>query len=268
MPVSTPSLTQKDRFSAAAASYDAYAHIQARVAGNLLDCLSASPLPESILEVGCGTGVFTEGLAARYPKARIVALDASAAMLERAREKLRGQNAIDWCVGDFRDWQSEERFCLVASSSALHWMEPIEESVQRMSDLVCTGGRIVAGVMLEGTLAELHACRRSVAPKNVPTGRLPTYEQVKKSFHRAGLQLLGCREERLIQRHASAEELLLSLHEQCLTGGSVSCGERALTRGELSRLAQAYEEVYATNSGGIIATYHIGYFLAERPVCS
>lgn len=41
----------------------------------------------TLLDVGCGTGLSTAALVETYPEARIVAVDASAEMLARAREK-------------------------------------------------------------------------------------------------------------------------------------------------------------------------------------
>jgi ubiquinone/menaquinone biosynthesis C-methylase UbiE len=48
------------------------------------------PSGQRVLEIGCGTGRLAEALAERM-RARVVALDASAAMVERARA--RGVNA-------------------------------------------------------------------------------------------------------------------------------------------------------------------------------
>ena len=70
-----------------AASYDKVADPQARWGAEVLGRL---PLEgdETVLDAGCGTGRVTELLLARLPRGRVVALDASAAMLEQARERL------------------------------------------------------------------------------------------------------------------------------------------------------------------------------------
>ena len=44
--------------------------------------------PGTILEVGCGTGVGLQRIHKRYPEAKIVGIDASADMLEKAEQKV------------------------------------------------------------------------------------------------------------------------------------------------------------------------------------
>ncbi|CAM3375422.1 class I SAM-dependent methyltransferase [Tsukamurella hominis] len=50
----------------------------------LADRLAA---PATVLDVGAGPGVFTEALAARFPAARVIAVDGAPALLDRARER-------------------------------------------------------------------------------------------------------------------------------------------------------------------------------------
>ncbi len=69
-----------------------------RLLGNALDALG--PLaPARILDLGTGTGQAAFALARRFPEAAIVAVDGSAAMIERARGKL-GPERIEFRVGD------------------------------------------------------------------------------------------------------------------------------------------------------------------------
>ncbi len=70
-----------------AVSYDKVADPQARWGAEVLERL---PLigDETVLDAGCGTGRVTELLLARLPGGRVVALDASGAMLEQARGRL------------------------------------------------------------------------------------------------------------------------------------------------------------------------------------
>lgn len=48
--------------------------------------------PQTILDVGAGTGILTDKLAQRYPKANVVGLDLSPNMLEKARSNLTQPN--------------------------------------------------------------------------------------------------------------------------------------------------------------------------------
>jgi SAM-dependent methyltransferase len=77
----------------APAQFDAFA-------ADLVGRLSTRP-PGDVLEIACGTGVVTHRLRERVdPRLRIVASDLSKAMLDYARNKLRGARDIEWREAD------------------------------------------------------------------------------------------------------------------------------------------------------------------------
>lgn len=74
------------RFDRAAASFDAADGLLAEARSRLLERLDLFGLaPAAIVDLGAATGAAGAALAARFPRARIVAADLSAAMLRRAR---------------------------------------------------------------------------------------------------------------------------------------------------------------------------------------
>ncbi len=81
------------RFGRSAAGYEAQADVQARMADALLSLWGERAAPLRILEFGCGTGLLTRRLRARFPAARLLATDASSEMLEHARRAFEGADA-------------------------------------------------------------------------------------------------------------------------------------------------------------------------------
>lgn len=76
-------------FDHAAVSYDEAAVLQKQVAEHLDERLELVTLnPKTILDVGAGTGILTEKIAARYPKAQTLAVDLSTSMLKKAIQKM------------------------------------------------------------------------------------------------------------------------------------------------------------------------------------
>jgi trans-aconitate methyltransferase len=73
------------RFGRSASRYEAQAGVQARMAEALLSLWGERPAPACILEFGCGTGLLTRRLRARFPAAATLATDASAEMIHIAR---------------------------------------------------------------------------------------------------------------------------------------------------------------------------------------
>lgn len=78
------------RFGRSAAGYEEQADVQARMAEALLSLWGERAAPARILEFGCGTGLLTRRLRARFPDARHLATDAAPEMLSLARRSFEG----------------------------------------------------------------------------------------------------------------------------------------------------------------------------------
>jgi ubiquinone/menaquinone biosynthesis C-methylase UbiE len=77
--------------------------------------------PERILDVACGTGLFAERLLARFPGARVVGVDLSPDMLERARARFNGDERVRWIRSSAERLPVEsETFDVVACNNAFH----------------------------------------------------------------------------------------------------------------------------------------------------
>lgn len=248
------------RFDAAASTYDGEAWVQSRAARYLSGWLKAGAV-RRVLELGCGTGLFTRHLRGIYPRAQLVAVDASARMLEVARTRAP---AVVWRCADIRAWEPEETFDVIASNCSLHWVAPYEALFARMSEWLAPRGQLVFSMMLEGTLAELRESRLRVAPEKPPLGRLPRYDEILTALAEAGWKVRESRVERWQEFHRSAGAFLAHLHRLGVTGGLVSRAERPLTRGELERLEEDYARRYGLLKGGVRATYVVGFFDAGR----
>ena len=241
------------RFSAAARSYEHAAAVHRCVAEELVSLLDGVAEPDRILEIGCGTGLFTEAVAGQYPGVDIEAIDPAAAMIEQAKGKTWLRGRVTWSVRDVLAYEAPP-FPLVVSSSSLHWVTPLRTLFRKLNGLVLRGGYLVFSLMLEGTLGELHAARARVAPGKLPRARLPRRSAVLRAVREAGFTVEVSREVRFRSVHESARAFLRHLHELGVTGGDLSVGKRRLTRGDLHALAADYDAHYA-EPGGVRATY-------------
>lgn len=249
------------RFSRAAQTYEQGASLHRHVAARL-----AATLPEPgqfgkgrILEVGCGTGVLTESLRLRYPQATLCVLDIAEGMVAVVRERWGHDPRMEFKVADVREYSAPKPFDLIVSSSALHWATPLDRTLAKLRQQLAKEGQCCAALMIDGTLGELHAVRRRVAPGKIPSGRLPTGQEVLAAAGSAGLTVLSSEEECIQTRYHSADDFLSTIHAQGLTGGSVSRASVALSRTELKRLRREYDVACRDQGNGVYASFVVQY---------
>jgi len=95
---------------------------------------------DHVLEVGCGSGQLTRGLAARG--LRVTALDPGKSLIALARQNLAGAGEVEFVNAQFEDaLLRREQFQAVFSASAFHWVDP-EVSWQKAADVLVPGGTL------------------------------------------------------------------------------------------------------------------------------
>ena len=76
--------------------------------------------PQTIVDLGCGTGNVTRLLGERWPRARVVGVDSSPSMLAKAEAM---SAAIRWIEADIDAWTPDGPVDLVFSNAVLHWLD-------------------------------------------------------------------------------------------------------------------------------------------------
>jgi trans-aconitate 2-methyltransferase len=105
---------------------------------------------ETVLDAGCGTGRVTRMLVERLPQGRVVAVDGSAAMVEKVREVLRpGDESF---VADLTALELGEPVDAITSSAVFHWIPDHDALFARMRAALKPGGRIEAQCGGKGNL--------------------------------------------------------------------------------------------------------------------
>lgn len=250
------------RFSAAARTYSPIAHMQDRVATHVFDLLPDSFTPDRVLDAGCGPGRLLAMAHQRWPGATLTGIDSAAGMIAEGRRTLAGIS-VDFVQADLNTILPEPRFDLVLSSSALHWLNPFPAGLRNVASLVRPGGWFAMGLMLDGTLGELHAARRRAVPHKPPRGRLPTYDEFSSTLAGlAGMKVLHLERTSAQDTLPGGAEVLRAIHHMGVTGGDVSRSHAPLTRGEVQTLVETYNRMHATPHG-VNLTFVIGFALLQ-----
>jgi trans-aconitate 2-methyltransferase len=148
-----------------AASYDKVADPQARWGAEVLERLTLEG-DETVLDAGCGTGRVTELLLARLPRGRVVALDASAAMLEQARGRLEGfGDQVTYVHADLEQpLPIGEPVDAVLSTATFHWVLDHDALFANLASVLRPGGWLVAQCGGFGNVARLLRIAQEVHP--------------------------------------------------------------------------------------------------------
>jgi trans-aconitate 2-methyltransferase len=112
---------------------------------------------ETVLDAGCGSGRVTRLLLHRLPRGRVIAVDASAEMVARAREELAGA-AADVRRSDLAALAlaGGEQVDAVFSNATFHWVPDHEALFARLAAALRPGGRLSAQCGGAGNVAALH----------------------------------------------------------------------------------------------------------------
>ncbi|MEQ9260023.1 MAG: methyltransferase domain-containing protein [Roseovarius sp.] len=92
-----------------------------------------------IVDLGCGNGAMGEALKARAAGREVIGVDASPAMLEKAR----GTHTYSKLQqADFRDWHPTRAPGMIFSNAALHWAGGHEKLMPRLAGMLAKGGTL------------------------------------------------------------------------------------------------------------------------------
>lgn len=108
---------------------------------------------ETVLDAGCGTGRLTKRLVERVPDGKVIGVDASAAMLEKAREHL-GEDA-DLRQQDLTKLDLDVEVGAVYSSAVFHWIQDHEALFRSLHGAMRPGAWLEAQCGGQGNIAEV-----------------------------------------------------------------------------------------------------------------
>lgn len=253
-------------FERAAASYDSAAVLQREIANRLLERLDYVRLqPETVLDLGCGTGHALDDLSRRYPGARMIALDFATAMLTRARARGSSEHPpLPVCADIDRLPLAADSVDLVFSSATLQWSNDPAACFAEIQRILRPHGLLMFTTFGPDTLSELRSAWAEADPGTHVASFIDMHDLGDLLVHaRFADPVMDC--ERLTLTYAQVSDLLADM-KALGTQNQLRARPRGLTApARLRHMVEAYERL--RQDGRLPSTWEVIYGHAWMPPC-
>ena len=240
------------RFAKASVSYEKEATVQRQIAAKMTSVLSKYIHPEKgkkLLEIGCGTGIFSRMLINLLQPGQMLLNDICPEMHEQLKDIVNDQ--IRFQAGDAETYPFNEKYDIIASCSAIQWFREPEAFFARMHRLLTTEGILAFSTFGNDNMKEVTTL----------TGQGLSYfsREILKKKLTDRYKLLYVSEEKIINLFNSPKDVLYHLKRTGVTG----IRQQPWTRTRLIRFCNEYCTRYG-NREEVILTYHPMYIIAQK----
>jgi malonyl-CoA O-methyltransferase len=145
-------------FGSASKSYDVSARLQRFSGKHILPWLpNRNDL--TVLDLGSGTGFFTDLLASTYEN--VIGLDISKSMLNFAKQNR--DESILWLEADAHDIPLKDNSIdFIYSNLVMQWFDPLDKAIAEILRVLKPGGLFIFTTLVDGTLHELKSSWKQV----------------------------------------------------------------------------------------------------------
>ena len=234
-----------ESFSKYARSYDRYAILQRSMAERLASYLP-EPTPPHIIELGCGTGLFTRHLLT-LPIKSLTLNDISSAMIEILKIRLELPKCTKFLIGNAENI-SMGKTDLICSNAVFQWFQNPQSSLIHLKKSLNNKGMILFSTFGTETLKEF----RQVANMNSPI-TLYSLSQWKTFIKKTGFTLRLFNSEKRKIFTPNTMNLIKNLQQI----GAAPI--KNFNVGGLRKLIRYYDKHFSTKQG-VYATWELYYF--------
>ena len=249
-------------FDRAAITYDAAAALQQEVALRTLERFDfIKQQPQTILDLGCGTGLLTLGLMQRFAKATITALDLAPGMLTVLKGKIplrrRIANRLKFICADAEQLPIKDNsYDLVISGLTLQWCNQPDQVFSEVMRVLKPGGLFMFTTFGPDTLKELRECWAKVDNYSHVSTFLDMHDLGDALMrHQYAEPVMDA--ERLCLTYNDVRQLLRELKQIGANNVTAGCNKKLTAKSRLLALEKAYESY--RDQGLIPASYEIVY---------
>ena len=246
-------------FDNAAKSYDDAAILQEEVSNRLFERLQyMRHQPETIVDLGCGTGRVVPGLQKAYPRARVHAVDIARQMLLKAGSNYRWLSKKRLVVADMERLPfADNSFDMVFSSLALPWCNDLNLALTEFARVARPGALLLFSSFGPATLSELALSWQSL-DAHPHVHRFIDMHDVGDAMIAAGFAQPVVDAEMIRMEYKNFRGLLDDLRKTGASNADVSRRRGLMTPAHLRALEDRYRE-HGFEQNRFVASYEVVY---------
>ena len=239
-------------FAQAQSSYDQHAIAQRRVALELIQRMQlyVPPHLQRILEIGCGSGLFTRQLMQYYSFDQLFLNDLYPEVKQHFDEDAR----IYWGIGNIETLPLPQSLDLVVSCSALQWVQQLEALFLKIHQTLNSSGWFCFASYAQDNLKEIKAL----------TGQGLNYlslSQIVELLDSCGYEVLIQEEQYLILEFEHPRDVLKHIKA---TGVQATAEGFRWTKSSLQQFYTQYQQFQLPDRQQYPLTYHPIYLIARK----
>lgn len=238
-------------FGSASDSYDISARLQRYCGKHLMPWLpNRNDL--TVVDLGSGTGFFTDLLASRYQQ--VIGLDISTKMLRFAQEKRN--NAIHWLEADaYKLPLQDNSVDFIYSNLMIQWCDPLNTVLDEIMRVLKPGGLFVFSTLIDGTLYELKSSWAQVDDDKHVIDFKPENE-IRLLLEGTDRKLLNAKEQDIVLEYENVMHLAHELKGLGASHVPKKQGKGLAGKDKWKKMTQSYQDFQ--EPGGVYpATYKV-----------
>jgi len=247
-------------FSKAASRYDQFAQLQ-RDIGNKLFASLEMRHPGNCLDLGCGTGYFSEKLLNKVKINSVICFDLSVGMLNFLQDN---RNLAVNCVQGDMDLLpfAENQFSSIFSNLAVQWSSDLYSMLIQLKRILKSGGELNFSTLLAGSLKELSDAWLTV--DHYPhTNTFLTLTNIQEMLESIGFSEVSIKTETITLYYKNVLEVMRDLKGIGANQVHGHMQHKLQGRSLISKLEQGYPSC-KINSGLLPLSYQVCYIKALK----